>query len=238
MKRLLIISFIILACLIVFPNTPAFSQDQEQASHPSSDKNLPSKILISQGTWIIGAGTSLGFSSGSTILDTDHFGKETNNYVDFSITPFVGYFVFKGLEIGPVIGISASDDNDKKNKDHATDVAYSFGIHGRYYIDMDSIVSPFFRLSIGYFNEQATHKVDADLEEDRIDSTMNISGTAFAPGFGVAIFLNPHISLDFLLSYVILDGNGQVVVKNPDATEDFKYNDSSFNASVGISGYF
>ncbi len=130
-----------------------------------------------KGGWLVGASSSLNFSSGKADKDQDE--SETN----LNLNPQVGYFVIDNLAVGLSIDLEMHKDA-AKNKETVT----AFGPFARYYFPMK------------IFAQAQAAFGSAKFDPDGGDSSTD-KFSAITIGAGYAWMLNDNISIEPSLSY-------------------------------------
>ena len=126
-----------------------------------------------QGTWMFGAGSNLGFTSGK--IDNDQEDATTNIALDVR----GGYFIIDNLAVGLDIGFGSQSEGDYSESQ------IGVGPYLRYYL-MESKL----------FGQAGFQFQTASSDGDNLGS-----GSAIGLGAGYAAWLNDNITIEPLVSY-------------------------------------
>lgn len=140
-----------------------------------------------KGNFIIGASSSLDFTSSSIKLENDLTSTDSGNMTTFEFTPGAGYFIANNLAFGIMLSLESS--SEKEDGDKYTETTTALFPFALLYFGKSN-VKPFVQAAFGPGWQKSGY------EEKE---TQNITG--YQLGGGLAVFVNQHVSLDFSLGY-------------------------------------
>jgi len=140
-----------------------------------------------KGNFMIGASSSLDFTSLSLKLENDNASTDGGKITTFEFTPGVGYFVANNLAVG--IQFSLNSASEKEDGDKYTETTTMLLPFARLYFGKGN-VKPFVQAAFG----PGWQKWGYDDKQ-----TENLTG--YELGGGLAIFINQHVSIDLSLGY-------------------------------------
>lgn len=187
--------------------------------------SLKSLAQTNKGTIYIGAESNSLFSSNSSFIklnDSDEKLNE-NDFINFNISPQIGYFIIDGLMIGAKIEYTYG--NAKSDFSESSSNTILAGPTIRYYF-LKSKIRPFVNgtYTYSFFKNEATiHTGNVNDLKQRIYN--------FDLGIGASFFFSKNISLDLVLNYSKnisknLDNNNEV---------EFSRTTNKFISSLGFS---
>ena len=147
-----------------------------------------------KGNYLIGASSSLDFSSLSMKWKTDYNSGDDGKINSLEFTPAVGYFLANNFAVGAGIGLSRTVE--KEDNDKYINSVFSILPFARYYFGKKN-VKPYLHGAVG--PGWGKNKNDRSFE-----STIEIDSDLFLYelGGGIAFFLNEKVSLDIGFGYV------------------------------------
>lgn len=178
-----------------------------------------------KGNIVLSGGTGLQFISSNVKYIYD--GKTDGEYrtSSLSFTPSIAYFIADDLAIGlsSVFSVTThkQEDGDKNISNSITilpTVLYYFPIEGK--------IRPIAQIAAGLYSQ--THKY---IPKSGSDNKSSASGIALNVGGGIAYFIKENISLNFGLSYTMVN-----LTESDD--NKVKMKQGNFGSNVGISVYF
>lgn len=145
--------------------------------------SLNAQNFATKGT--VELGGSLGFTSTTYVSNGE---SSDNSYSDFSIDPYIGYFVINSLELGIIPSFSSSSYGDNSST--------SFGVYfaPAWNFDLRSNLYPFIEARIGY---NTSSYDDGDAETDDPSS----SGLAWGLRGGLKVQVGNSALVNLALSY-------------------------------------
>lgn len=145
--------------------------------------SLSAQNFATKGT--VELGGSIGFSSTTYVSNGE---SSDNSYSNFSIDPYIGYFVINSLELGLIPSFSNSSYGDNSTT--------SFGVYfaPAWNFDLRSNLYPFIEGRIGY---NTSSYDDGDSETDDPSS----SGLAWGLRGGVKVQVGNSSLVNFALTY-------------------------------------
>ena len=187
-----------------------------------------------KGNFIIGGSSNFSFASEKNKFKADNFdGDDGDSTLNISFAPTVGYFATDNLAIGLQTVIGYSEDNTEFGKIKTTSIAGAPFI--RYYFS-NSKIRPFLQGTVGIGSSKSKFDisnifspVDPIIQDVSNERTSRI----FTYGFdgGVAIFINPQISVDLGIGYVHSSSKAK---ENNTNNSRFISNIIGFNAGFNI----
>lgn len=152
------------------------------------------------------AGGNLGFSTSSgnekyTYDNPDSLNVngsiKQNGVTTIGINPSIGYFFIDNLAGGLKLNVNLTNSKSRVEGDKSASsvTELNVGPFVRYYYTMDKI-APFGEMFVGFGN-----RTDKDTAYDGTKTTSKVSGVSFAPGVGLAYFVNENIGIEGLINY-------------------------------------
>lgn len=142
-----------------------------------------------KGKFLIGAQSSLSFSSMDKELKTDGGDHDLGTNTEFEFAPQFGYFIADGLVVGAELPFTSSKQEDEDGDKYKTN-SIALLPFARYYFGQTN-VKPYLHAGIGY--GLLSEEDDYDEEDYKM--------MVYEFGAGVAIFLNESIAVDLGLGY-------------------------------------
>ncbi|WP_321306729.1 outer membrane beta-barrel protein [Marinifilum fragile] len=149
-------------------------------------------MLLAQtekGKFLIGAQSSLSFSSMDNELKSNGGDQDMGSTKEFEFAPQVGCFVIDGLAIGAELPFTSSKQEDEDGDEYKMNTI-AFVPFARYYFG-ETNVKPYVHAGFGF----------GSAKEKNDYSEQDYSMTALELGGGMAIFLNESIAVDLGLGY-------------------------------------
>jgi len=141
-----------------------------------------------KGNFLLGGTSSLNFASLSVNLENDNISEDVGKMSNLEFTPGAGYFIADNLAVGVQFSVnSASQEEDGDKYTETTTMLLPFA---RLYFGKSN-VKPFVQAGIGPGWQKGGYNNDKETE--------NL--TLYEVDGGLAVFINRHISLDFILGF-------------------------------------
>jgi outer membrane protein len=206
---------------------------------------------FTKGTRIVGVNIgSVGFNANNTSFDQDGVGVSTSttNFINFSLTPSMGWFINENIVIGANLGVNFQNRNYKAGSfadSKTNDLTFGLGGYGRYYFGASGFM-PYGQVSLGgaFGSGKGTgnskNSSYSDKWEENKKGIFNLSAGAL---LGLTKMVNKNIGLDLGLGYSFVNSsynysaitNRQFVTSNTERLETKgKYNNSTHGVAVSI----
>jgi hypothetical protein len=187
--------------LVLVLTTLAAAKDQ--------DKDVWDKLGIRKGSGFVGVGTTVTLP----------------NIASIEPSIYGGYFVMKGLEIGPIVTLAYMQNTNEiktpvpgTNTDQTittTSEGMLFGIGPQmaYFIDAHPLVHPYVFLSIELMAASVKNEIETEVGNNTTtaDTTGDMLGVMLRPKVGAMFYLTKKFGIDLAwhLSYNYMDGDGE-----------------------------
>jgi opacity protein-like surface antigen len=173
-----------------------------------------------KGSFLLSGSGSLDFAWLSLKLENDNTSEDAGKMSNLEFTPGAGYFIADNLAVG--LEFSLSSASQKEDGDKYTETTTMLLPFARLYFGKSN-VKPFVQAGVGPGWEKWGYKNDKETE--------NLVGYEFDGG--LAVFISPNISLDFILGYA----GATAKIKDYQNVE-WKTTASGFGGSIGFSIIF
>jgi outer membrane protein W len=182
---------------------------------------------IDQGTGYVGVASNMALTNPNTFL------MGSMNTIEG------GYFVIDGLEVGGILSLMYSNDENAVTDGATTttgDTLFGIGAQLKYFFDASSFLAPYLGLGLEY----ASYSNSVEVEPDTGDSTTDeytSSGIIVTPKFGMAFFVTKNFALDpgLYISYVSLSNE-----MTPDQGDSLESSDANLDVgfTFGLNFFF
>ncbi len=178
-----------------------------------------------KGNLLLSGGTGLQFTSSNVkyLYDGETQGKSTIS--TFSFVPTFAYFVVDDLAIGLTSTLTTSTDKSENGDKYVTNSTMILPT-ALYYFPMEGKLRPIAQIGVGLSSQ-----TEKDVPKEGSDHKYSSSGLAMNFGGGVAYFLKENISLNFGLSYTIVN-----LTDGDDSKSKMKQ--GNFGSNIGLAIYF
>lgn len=167
-----------------------------------------------KGNFLLGGTSSLNFASLSLKLENDNVSEDAGKTSAIEFTPGAGYFIADNLAVGVQFSVNSASQEEDGDK----------------YTETTTMLLPFARLYFGKSNVKPFVQagIGPGWEKWGYDDKETENLTLYEVDGGLAVFINRHISLDFILGY------GWATAK-PD---DWKITTKGIGGEIGFSIIF
>lgn len=178
-----------------------------------------------QGHYVLSGGSALQFISSKEKSVYDGKTEYEDNSSSFSIVPSFAYFATDNLAIGLTSTITSTT---YKSENGSKDVSNSILVMPTvlYYFPMEGNVRPIVQIGAGLSSNSYKY-----IPKTGNDEKYSASGLALNFGGGIAYFMKENISLNFGLSYTMVN-----LTDGDDNKSEMKQ--GSFGSNIGLSIYF
>jgi len=178
-----------------------------------------------QGKYVLSGATGLQFISSNIELEYDGQSQGDLTQTSFSFMPSVGYFVIDNLAIGLSANFISMTQKEQGRK--YTNKSTMILPSAMYYFPVAGNLRPLVQVGAGMMSLVS----EGDYSEPFYDSYKHeTSGVAINFGGGAAYFINEKVSLNFGLSYTMVN------LKHDDDS-DIVQKQGNFAGNVGLSVY-
>lgn len=199
--------------------------------------SLAEKKQIDEGSIVVGGVSSLALLTGSTKIEPEDGDSMTADTTLVALMGYGGYFLQKGIEVGPILGFGygkAEVDEDGLKTTNTVNV-FDIGIQAGYLYEMSKKDDwlPFGMMSLEYMSGkfESTYEMPPAKE---VKNTGEISGYSVMPRGGIMFFLHDRIALDLsvFIKYVSASGS----TENGDK-QNLDLTSTNYGILIGIDGF-
>jgi len=189
------------------------------------------KGRFAPGNMMVEGDLSFRLAAGGTTIEPEEGDDHETDQFYFDLALLGGYYVIRGLEIGPWVEFSY--ESNESDDGIGKETMWLIGPQAGYFFALNGDFSIYGLLGLGYAKNTTAYEPDADGADDTENS---VGGFVLEPRFGVMYSINKHLGISPSLYFRYFSGSGTNDTGAADA--DYDMSQSEYGLKLGLFGFF
>lgn len=195
-----------------------------QAAQPAAELD---RLEVEQGQWILGALTTLSYTSSS---NGTLAGDVDNSTLFMRLGPSVGYLVLDRVEVGMGLGMMVRRMG-REGGESATGLDWSLEVYGRYHLPLEGRFSLMPNARVGVYTGSSSREVSIVTSQDevrRINEETSTLGLIVTAALDVGYMITDHVQMRAGLGLSGVWGTERVT------SQESSFWGSTYNVGLGL----